>query len=99
MAEIITKIATHVSPSIAYSEGTIQRWSHRLSRLKPVEPGDVCCNCGGDCDGVGFAWENFTAKRVNGHPLCSRPKCLDAQMDEFWGKRSGCSCGKKNSER
>lgn len=97
MAEVVT------SPlrvkGIFYPEATLNNYAHRLSRLKPVEAGDRCCNCGGDCDEEGFAWESFTAKRINGHPLCSRPKCLDAQLDEFAGKRSGCRCGRAISEK
>jgi hypothetical protein len=78
---------------IVYSEKSLAAMSHRLSRLKPVEPGDVCCNCGGDCDDHGFAVGNFHAVRVNGHPICARGKCYDAQMKEYTGGRDGCRCG------
>jgi hypothetical protein len=95
MAEIITD---PLPPrGILYSQKSLDDMAHPHSRLKPVEPGDRCCNCGGDCDGEGFAWINFVAKRVNGHPICTRPKCLDAQMQEFLGRRSGCRCGQKKT--
>jgi hypothetical protein len=79
--------------TIRYSDHQLASYDHHHSRLKPIQPGDLCCNCGGDCDGDGFGWLNFVAVRVNGHPLCSRPKCLDAQMAEFTGHRGPCRCG------
>lgn len=93
MAEVVTSLPR--AQGIYYPDTILKAYSHPLSRLKAVEVGDVCCNCGGDCDQEGFAWKNFTAKRINGHPLCSRPKCLDAQLDEFWNKRNGCGCGRR----
>jgi hypothetical protein len=77
----------------AYTPQQLEGMSHPHSRLAPIQPGDVCCACGGDCDGEGFAWANFTAHRVNRHPICARPKCIDAQHQEFAGFRSGCRCG------
>lgn len=91
MAEVVTNPLP--IRGILYTERTMENMRHPHSRLKPVEAGDICCNCGGDCDGDGFAWHNFTARRVDGHAICSRPKCLDAQMQEFLGRRSGCRCG------
>ena len=82
---------------IAYSEKQIVNLARKYSRLTPIEPGDVCCNCGEDCDGDGFAWGSFTAYRVNGHPLCSRPKCKQAQWDEYLGRRNGCRCGRRKA--
>lgn len=98
MAEVVTGPLPR-PPGIYYTDKQLGDMSQRYSRLKPVEPGDVCCNCGGDCDGDGFAWQNFTARRVNGHPLCARVKCLAAQMNEFSGQRSGCGCGLRREKR
>lgn len=58
--------------------------------IQPVEPGDICCNCGlpaeDDC---------FKARRVRGHPLCGRPKCYDEQWSEWAGRRKACKCAKQ----
>lgn len=78
---------------ITYSEKSLASMSSRYSRLKPIEPGDTCCNCGADCDGDGFAIGNFHAVRVNGHPFCARAQCYAAQINEFTGRRDGCRCG------
>jgi len=87
---------------ILYSEKQLANYSHRLSRLKPVEPGDMCCSCGDDCDGPGFAVGEFHALRINGHPICARGSCYGAQIAEFSGRRDGCRCGltkkRKNGE-
>jgi hypothetical protein len=87
---------------ILYSEKALVSMTHRLSKLKPIEPGDRCCNCGEDCDGEGFAIGKFNAVRINGHPLCARGRCYGAQLSEFAGRRDGCRCGvaqrRKNSE-
>lgn len=91
MAEIVTNPLP--IRGISYSDRQLYSFDHPLSRLKPVEPGDACCNCGLDCDGDGFAWGTFIAKRINRHPICARPKCYDAQLDEYFGRRSGCRCG------
>jgi hypothetical protein len=77
---------------IAYTEKQMVAMQHPYSRLRPIEEGDSCCNCGLDCDDAGFVIGNVTAHRVNGHPLCARLKCQDAQLDEFAGRRSGCRC-------
>jgi hypothetical protein len=84
---------------ILYSEKNLDNMSHRLSRLKPVEPGDVCCNCGGDCDGPGFSIQGFHAFRINGHPLCARNCCYGAHLAEFTGRRDGCRCGVKDGRK
>lgn len=95
MAEIILNPLPRPA-GISYSERQLASFAHPHSRLKAVEPGDTCCNCGHDCDGDGFAWNTFTAKRINGHPICSRPKCIDAQMDEYQGRRDACLCGRRS---
>jgi hypothetical protein len=84
---------------IVYSEKQTASMAQRFSRLKPVEPGDVCCHCRQDCDGEGFSIANATAYRINGHPLCARPKCYDARMSEFSGQRGSCSCGGKTKAK
>lgn len=91
MAEIVTNPLP--SRGILYSEKALANMSHPLSRLKPVEPGDRCCNCGEDCDMEGFAQGYFHAVRVNGHPFCARGRCYGAHLAEFTGQRSGCRCG------
>jgi hypothetical protein len=87
---------------IMYAEKHLASMSHKLSKLKPVEPGDTCCNCGGDCDGEGFAIGDFHALRINGHPICARASCYGAHLSEFAGRRDGCRCGanqkRKNGE-
>jgi len=84
---------------ITYSEKRLDSMSGPYSRLKPIEPGDTCCNCGRDCDGEGFVMGNFHAVRVNGHPFCARGRCYAAQIDEFIGRRDGCHCGLKDRRR
>jgi len=84
---------------IVYEEKTLANMTGPYSRLKPVEPGDTCCNCGGDCDGDGFVVGKFRAVRVNGHPLCARGRCYAAQINEFIGRRAGCRCGLKDRRR
>lgn len=79
-----------------YTEKSLADMSSRYSRLKPIEAGDTCCNCGGDCDGEGFAIGTFHAVRVNGHPFCARGGCYAAQISEFVGRRDGCRCGLKS---
>jgi len=92
MAEVVT---SPLRPrTISYTEKQLASFAHKFSRLKPIEAGDLCCNCGLDCDGEGFAnFATFMAYRINGHPICSRPKCTDAAWDEYHGRRSGCGCG------
>jgi len=80
---------------IIYSEKQAASMALRFSRLKPVEPGDLCCNCRLDCDEEGFANGTAHAYRINGHPFCARAGCYDARMDEFSGQRGGCACGLK----
>ena len=84
---------------ITYDEKTLATMNGPYSKLKPIEPGDTCCNCGDDCDGEGFVVGKFRAMRVNGHPFCSRGGCYPAQIEEFVGRRSGCRCGLKADER
>lgn len=84
---------------ITYSEKKLDSMSSPYSRLKPIEPGDICCNCGRDCDGEGFVMGHFHAVRVNGHPFCARGRCYAAQIDEFIGRRDGCHCGLKGRRR
>jgi hypothetical protein len=83
--------------TILYTEKQLANFEGRFSRLKPIEPGDRCCNCGLDCDGEGFSISGFTAVRVYGHPLCARTACYWVVWDEFNGKRAGCSCGKRSN--
>jgi hypothetical protein len=80
---------------ILYSARQLESYAHPLSRLKAVEPGDLCCSCGRDCDGVGFANSSTSAVavRIHGHPLCARASCYLARWDEFRGGRNGCGCG------
>jgi hypothetical protein len=78
---------------ILYSEKQLQSYAGRYSRLKPIQPGDLCCHCGLDCDGDGFARYTWTAARVYGHPICARGSCYGAKWDEFNGQRSECNCG------
>jgi hypothetical protein len=94
MAEIVTE-PLPAPRGIFYADDSLKTMQHRYSRLKPIEPGDVCCNCGLDCDGPGFSISIFKAYRVQGHPICARFKCHDAKMDEFVGKRIGCGCGRR----
>lgn len=98
-AEIVTETLTN-PPGIAYSEFELLTMEHRNSRLKPIEPGDLCCNCLLDCDSEGFSVAQFKAYRINGHPLCARGKCYDQHMHEFCGRRQDCKCGRrKQNER
>jgi hypothetical protein len=84
---------------ILYSDRQLQSFAHRYSRLKPIQVGDRCCHCGGDCDGEGFAnASNGVSLRINGHPLCSRFSCYGARWDEFNAKRSGCNCGLRTAQ-
>jgi hypothetical protein len=81
---------------ICYTARQLETMKLQYSRFKPIEPGDLCCNCRQDCDGEGFSSSpNFTAYRVNGHPICARGKCYDARIDEFSGRRVGCGCGRR----
>jgi hypothetical protein len=91
------------APPSVYTDKQLRAMEHKYSRLKPVEPGDLCCNCGGDCwDSEGLTRGIFHAYRINGHPICVRDKCYAVQMQEYGGTRSGCRCGlrgmRKNSE-
>jgi hypothetical protein len=81
-----------------YSEKQQAAMAHRFSRLKPVEAEDICCHCRKSCE-EGFAIDNMTAYRINGHPLCARPGCYYARLAEFFGHRHLCSCGRNKSER
>ena len=63
-AEIVTGPLPNPQ-GIFYTDKQLASMGHRLSRLKPVELGDRCCNCGGDCDADGFAHGNFHAVRIN----------------------------------
>jgi len=81
---------------LAYTEKQLASMANRFSRLKPVEPGDLCCNCGESCEGEGFAQVNANAYRINGHPLCARAGCYYARFQEFGGGRNGCRCGPKH---
>jgi hypothetical protein len=78
---------------ILYSEKQLKNFEGRYSLLKPIQPGDLCCNCGRDCDGEGFALMNWRAYRVRSHPICARGSCTGARWDEFNGRRSACRCG------
>jgi len=93
MAEVVTGPLPH--SGILYSEKSLESMSSRFSKLKPVEPGDTCCHCGGDCDGEGFAIAEYRANRINGHPFCARGACYAARISEFCGLRNGCNCGMK----
>jgi hypothetical protein len=84
---------------IAYSAEKLASYAHPYSQLQAVEPGDVCCNCGRDCDGEGFAQGHYHAVRVHGHPFCARGGCYYAKITEYAGSRSGCRCGLKNTRR
>lgn len=88
-----------MAEAILYTEKSLADMSRRYSRLKPIEPEDTCCNCGGNCDGEGFAIGNFHAVRVNGHPFCARGRCYAAQISEFVGRRDGCRCGLKERRK
>lgn len=99
MAEVVTNPLPPPT-GIYYSEAELRAMDYPLSRLKPVEPGDLCCHCGGDCDQRGFANGHFKALRIRGHPLCARSTCYTAKWDEFNGRREGCRCGRrKKGER
>lgn len=78
---------------ILYSDRQLRSFANRYSRLQPIEPGDLCCHCGKDCDGEGFATGHSTAFRIFGHPFCARFSCYGPRWDEFNGRRSGCNCG------
>ena len=93
MAEVVTNPLP--ARGVLYSDKQLAQMNHPLSRLKPIEEGDRCCNCGGDCDGDGFANGTFQAARVNGHPICARGNCYAAKLAEFAGHRDGCRCGAK----
>lgn len=81
---------------IDYTQKQLEIMSLQYSRLKPVEPGDTCCNCGRDCDQEGFAVAGFHAYRINGHPICGRGgTCYSAAWAEYNGRRSGCRCPRK----
>ena len=88
----------NVQSAILYDDKRMEAMSHPYSRLKPIEPGDTCCNCGQDCDGEGFSGSGgFIARRVNGHPLCARSRCYSAQLTEYASQRNGCRCQKRNN--
>ena len=91
------EVVTAPPRKTGYSEGQLANMAQKWSRLKPIEPGDLCCHCRQDCDGEGFSVAQFTAARVRGHPMCARPACYDARMDEFVGRRSGCGCGTRRN--
>lgn len=94
MAEIVTE----PRPVTGYSESQLEGMNLKYSRLKPIQPGDVCCNCGLDCDGPGFSSPpTSTASRVRGHPLCARPTCYYAKRAEFAGQRNDCKCGARHN--
>ena len=88
-----------VETGIMYSEKSLADMASHYSKLKPVEPGDTCCNCGGDCDGEGFAIGEFHAARINGHPFCARGACYASRIQEFTGRRDGCRCGLKDRRK
>jgi hypothetical protein len=96
MAEIVTDPLPN-PPGIFYSDRQLTDMSRAATRLKPIEPGDLCCNCGQNCDdGEGFCSNvNFIAYRINGHPICAREKCWDARMAEFTRNRRACGCGRR----
>ena len=100
MAEVVSNPLPY--SGIMYSEKSLESMTSPYSKLKHVEPGDTCCNCGGDCDGDGFAIAEFRANRINGHPFCARGACYSARISEFIGGRDGCRCGlnrrRKNGE-
>jgi hypothetical protein len=79
-------------PGICYTGKQLTTMGSKFSRLKPVEPGDLCCHCGADCDGEGFASGLQTAARINGHPICARPSCYIARLSEYGGHRHACKC-------
>lgn len=93
----MAEVATNPLPlrGILYSEAALRSFDSPHTRLRAVEPGDRCCHCGQDCDGEGFACGNWTAYRVNGHPICARSTCYTAKWDEFAGRREGCHCGRR----
>jgi hypothetical protein len=98
-AEIVSEPLAN-PPGIWYSNFEIASMMHRYSRLKPIEPGDLCCNCRKDCDREGFSVAEFKAYRINGHPLCARGTCYDTHIAEFCGRRQDCGCGRrKQNER
>lgn len=97
-AEVVTEPPRPAG--IFYTEFELGAMVHKYSRLKPIEPGDLCCNCRLDCDGEGFSQANFKAYRIQGHPLCARGKCYDHHIAEFCGRRQDCGCGRrKQNER
>lgn len=96
MAEIITGPLAPPS-GITYSDRQLETMQLRYSRFKPIEPGDVCCNCGLDCDGPGFSSPPFTAFRVRAHPLCARGTCYEARRAEFAGLRNSCKCAARHN--
>lgn len=94
-AEVVTGPLPNPA-GIHYTDWQLRSYAHRYSRLKPIEPGDLCCHCGLDCDGAGFAPAAIgCAVRVNGHPLCGRGSCYWSHLDEFSGKRTDCRCGRR----
>lgn len=99
-AEIVTGPLTATGAGICYSEAQLASWASRYSRMKPIEPGDTCCNCGLPCDDVAGFSDGISrayAVRINGHPICARGKCYWAHLDEFSGKRHGCRCGRRKT--
>lgn len=92
--EIVTKPLPN-PPGISYTDDQLRVMQLHHSRLKPIEPGDLCCHCGKDCDGEGFSIGTFRAYRINGHPLCGRTSCYDAHREEFVYRRQECRCGRR----
>jgi hypothetical protein len=89
--------------AFTYPDRVLDSMESRYSVLQPIQPGDVCCSCGRDCDGEGFAHTLGTALsyayRVFGHPICGRLSCYQARWDEFKNQRSGCGCGLRHAIR
>lgn len=96
MAEVITNPLPRPA-GIFYSEKELRNMEGSLSRLKPIEPGDLCCHCCQPCDDEhGFSNVNWKAFRIRGHPICARGSCYGAKWDEFNGRRDGCRCGRRS---
>lgn len=97
MAEIVTDPLPN-PVGVGYTEYQLESMKSPTSRLTPIQPGDLCCHCGLDCDGAGFSTVGtFKAYRIRGHPICARPECYDAHMDEFVGRRNSCRCGARQN--
>lgn len=67
-----------------------------MNRIEEVKPGEICCNCGASIEGEHMKRKvgdfTFKAIKIDGHPLCSMPKCYDAQWDQYGGLRKACGC-------